>query len=238
MAQILENTMSNNNVYILTNINPETTNDLIAQLSLWVDKLQFRKPLASPYTKKKKITDSTIYVITSRQDQIYSPYEKMPDNRPVLNVYINSSGGKTSQMQSLLTLFNMASARGTIIKTYNLAHADSSASMIAVSGTRGYRYMSENAFNYIHFGRYTSDTSHTDEIETLMKDLKEFDNTSRNIYLNNTKLTTKELNKYYNSEGTGKLYAKECLEKELCDWIITNDGRFVNNITDLKSKKR
>ena len=55
MAQILENTMSNNNVYILTNINPETTNDLIAQLSLWVDKLQFRKPLASPYTKKRKL---------------------------------------------------------------------------------------------------------------------------------------------------------------------------------------
>ena len=236
MAEILENSMINNNVYILTNINPETTNGLVAQLSLWIDKLQFRKPLALPAPKNNKITNSTIYVIG--QNQIYSPYEKMPDNRPVLNVYINSSGGKTYQMQSLLTLFNMASARGTIIKTYNLAHADSSASMIAVSGTRGYRYMSENAFNYIHFGRYPSDTSHTDEIETLMKDLKEFDNTSRNIYLNNTKLTNKELNKYYNSEGTGKLYAKECLEKELCDWIITNDGRFVNNIADLKSKKR
>ena len=32
--------------------------------------------------------------------------------------------------------------------------------------------------------------------------------------------------------------AKQCLEKGLCDWIITNDGRFINDVKDLKTKQR
>jgi len=212
----LTNTMTNNNIYILTTINAETTNQLIGQLSAWVDKLSFKN-----YKQK-----------------IYSPYEKIPIDIPILNVYINSNGGKINIMQSLLTLFNMASAHGTIIKTYNLAHADSSASMIAVSGTHGYRYMAENAYNYIHFGSFSSTTSHTDEIKILTKGIKIFEKTTQTIYLNNTKLTQKELTKYYNTEGAGQLYAKECLTKGICDWIITNDGRFINNVSDLKSNQR
>ena len=98
--------------------------------------------------------------------------------------------------------------------------------------------MAENAYNYIHFGRYSADTTHTDEIDILTNDLKTFDKTTRYMYLNNTKLTNKELTKYYNTEGAGKLYADQCLQKGLCDWVITNDGRFVNNASELKSKQR
>ena len=41
MAKEIENTMVDNNVYLFTDINQQTTNDLIAKLSQWVDKLSF-----------------------------------------------------------------------------------------------------------------------------------------------------------------------------------------------------
>lgn len=240
MAKDLENTMVGNNVYILTVITNETTNGLLIQLTQWVDKLPLKNNLIVPQKPDEKdITDDTVYIIGKDNSyKSYTPYEAVPNNIPVLNVWINSGGGKISVMQSILTLFNMASAKGTIIKTYNIASASSSASMIAISGTPGYRYMAENAYNYIHFGRYSADTAHTDEIDILTNNLKIFDKTTRLMYLNNTKLTNKELTRYYNTEGAGRLYADQCLQKGLCDWVITNDGRFVNNVNELKSKQR
>ena len=240
MAKDLENTMVGNNVYILTEITNETTNGLLIQLTQWVDKLPLKNNLIVPQKPDEKdITDDTVYIIGKANSyKSYTPYEAVPNNIPVLNVWINSGGGKTNITKSVLSVFNMASAKGTIIKTYNLASASSSASMIAISGTPGYRYMAENAYNYIHFGRYSADTAHTDEIDILTNDLKTFDKTTRLMYLNNTKLTNKELTRYYNTEGAGRLYADQCLQKGLCDWVITNDGRFVNNVNELKSKQR
>ena len=218
MAKDLENTMLDNNIFILTDINQETTNDLIMRLTKWMNKLQ-------PYN--------------AVPDKIYTPYETIPDNIPVLNVYINSGGGKTFLMQSILNLFNLASARyGTIIRTYNIARACSSASLIAVSGTKGYRYMSENTFNAIHFGSLNSSVNHLDEIKLSQKYASNWCNQSMQIYLNNTKLSKPELTRYYKTEGLGTLYAPQCLEKGLCDWIITHDGRFVNNIADLKVNQK
>lgn len=240
MAKDLENTMVGNNVYILTEITNETTNGLLIQLTQWVDKLPLKNNLIVPQKPDEKdITDDTVYIIGKANSyKSYTPYEAVPNNIPVLNVWINSGGGKTNITKSVLSVFNMASAKGTIIKTYNLASASSSASMIAISGTPGYRYMAENAYNYIHFGRYSADAAHTDEIDILTNDLKIFDKTTRLMYLNNTKLTNKELTRYYNTEGAGRLYADQCLQKGLCDWVITNDGRFVNNVNELKSKQR
>ena len=123
----LVNTMDGNDVYILTTINDETTNELVAQLAKWVNTL---KP-------------------TGQSLKLYAPYAVIPNNHNVLNVYINSNGGKTLVLQSILTMFHIASAKGAIIKTYNLAHADSSASLLAISGTKGYRYMAEDAYNTV-----------------------------------------------------------------------------------------
>ena len=236
MAKEIENTMVDNNVYLFTDINQQTTNDLIAKLSQWVDKLSFAVKKAPEHPKEKDITDDTVYTI-GESYKIYTPYEPIPANTPVLNVYINSCGGSVAQTQPILTMFHIASARGAIIKTYNLFRANSSASMIAISGTHGYRYMAQDAYNMVHFGNISADANHTDEIEFATKHLKTFDARSRNIYLNNTSLTAKEISRYYNTEGAGKLSSEQCLAKELCDWIITNDGRFVNNVAELRDQK-
>jgi len=216
MAKEIENTMIDNNVYIFTDINATTTNETIAKLTQWVYALPL--PVMSNATTPNKI---------------YTPFEKIPENIPVLNVYINSNGGNVAQTQPILTMFHYASARGAIIRTYNLYRAGSCASVIAVSGTHGYRYMAENAYNFIHFGDISATANHTEEIEFAKKHLKRHDNLSRTIYLGNTKLTQKEIDKYYNTEGAGNLFAKQCLTKGLCDWIIMNDGRFVNKAREM-----
>lgn len=216
MAKDLENTMNGNNVYILTDINPETTNGLIMQLAQWVDRLEPKN-----YPGKK-----------------YTPYETIPEGTNVLNVWINSGGGNQSQMLSLLNMFNIASAKGTIIKTYNIGRANSSASMLAVSGTKGYRFMYQDADNLIHYGCSRNTMNHPNELESINKDLKKSINITRNIYLTKTNLTDKETSKFYNVEGAGRLNAVQCLKKGLCDWIITSDGRFVNNVAELKNKQR
>ena len=242
MAKDLENTMINNNVHILTEINAETTHGLIAQLTQWMDDLD--KKVGDLFYQEKQITPvagSSLRIINVQKatDKIYSPYETIPDHIPVLNVYINSGGGKAYWMQSLLSMFHMTTAlHGTIIRTYNIARACSCASMIAVSGTKGYRYMSEGAFNGIHFGSVKSEVNHSDEIELSKKRADDWKKSTMKIYMDNTKLTEKELKKYYNTEGSGTLYAKECLEKGICDWVSTYDKRFVNNVNDLIQKQR
>ena len=215
MAKDLENTMNGNNVYILTDITAETTNGLIMQLAQWVNGL---------CPKKCPV-------------KIYTPYETIPEGTNVLNVWINSGGGNQSQMLSLLSMFNIASAKGTIIKTYNIGRASSSASMIAVSGTKGYRFMYQDADNLIHYGCSRSSMNHPSELESINKDLKKSINITRNIYLTKTNLADEEISKFYNVEGTGKLNADQCLKKGLCDWIITNDGRFVKNIKEMKTRE-
>ena len=212
----LKNIMKNNNIWILTTINDETTSGLIQQLTEYINSI---KKVSLPH-------------------KIYAPYETIPSTTPVLNVYINSCGGKTLVLQSILSMFHQASAMGTIIKTYNIAHADSSASMIAVSGTKGYRYMAEDAYNIIHFGNINNSINHLNEIEFSNQYVKNWYTKAQNLYLRTTNLTKKELTKYYNVEQSGFLTAEQCLEKGICDWVITNDNRWVNCVSELKNKAR
>ena len=218
MANSLENTMVDNNVYLLTQINGETTNGLIMQLTRWVNAL----PVASKKSDYK----------------IYSPYEAIPNDMPILNVWINCGGGNSTQTLSILNMFHIASARGTIIKTYNIGRATSSASMIAVSGTHGYRYMGEDTFNMIHYGNSKYEIDHPGENEFNNINFKRHLQSMYDLYQINTRLTKKEIKKYFETECAGQLYADQCLNKGLCDWVITKDGKFVNDVSQLKSNQR
>jgi ATP-dependent protease ClpP protease subunit len=126
----------------------------------------------------------------------------------------------------------MIKAKGSIIRTYNMSYASSNAGIIAISGSKGYRYMGSHAYNLIHFGKFTSTSTSPYELEqshTNMKyDIREY----KDLYLKNTNLSEEEIDSYFNHEGSGKLYAKDCLAKGLCDYVITPRG-WTNNVEDL-----
>ena len=71
MAKDLENTMVDNNVYILTGIDAETTNGLIIQLTQWVNKIPFVKKGDLFYKEQKIIPakDSSVRIITAKEAQ-------------------------------------------------------------------------------------------------------------------------------------------------------------------------
>ena len=237
-----ENSMKSNNVYIFTNIYEETTNNLIKSLSEWVQTKSMPKPTEEKTNEQKsqnlKKQIPGTYVChrpqksgnTKQSDTIIMPYDKWPENKPLLNVYINSSGGQVYTLLALLSLIHMAKANGTIVRTFNLAWAASAASILTISGTKGYRYMAEDASNYIHFGRAGVIAERQDEIEYKMKTISEHSKLLQKQYLENTSVTQQELDRYFTTEGSGHLNAKECLEKKICDWIITNSGKYVNHL--------
>lgn len=220
----LENMMHENTLFICTSIDEDTTNKMTAKLIEWVNKLKATNP----------------EILAKNTATIISPYEIWPEDQPVLEVYLQTPGGSISVAQSILSLLKMARAKGAIIKTINLSNASSCGSLLAVSGTRGYRYMAEDAYNLIHYGSRGGSTERDGESKYLQQRMDRFTNMLKNIYLENTKLTLKEINKYFTCEGSGRLYAKTCLEKLVCDWVITNDGQYTNNpklLKDIKNLK-
>ena len=205
-----KNVIYDHDVYIRTVLNPETTADIITGLT--------------------KLEQKTNINNAHQSTKIYKPTEIIPDE--VLNVYISSNGGEDSSMFAILHLFDMLKAKGTIIRTYNLSVAASCAGIIAIYGTPGYRYMASHAYNLIHFGRYNEKMERQSEIEIAYKNVKDCNIEFKNLYLATTNLTKKEINKYFEKEGSGRLGAKDCLVKGLCDWVITPHG-WTNNIKDL-----
>lgn len=206
-----KNVIIDRNIYIRTNLNPETTADVIIGLTKIEQNTQINKNTVTP-------------------EKIYEPTKSL--HSEVVNVYISSNGGEDSSMFAILHLFDMLKAKGTIIRTYNLSLAASCAGVIAISGTPGYRYMASHAYNLIHFGRYTGTMQRDSEIEISYKDIKDCNEEFKNLYSTYTNLSKKEINKYFEKEGSGKLGAKDCLAKGLCDWVITPRG-WTNNVQDL-----
>ena len=52
-----------------------------------------------------------------------------------------------------------------MIRTNNIGVAASAASMLAIQGTPGYRIMSENAYNMIHYGQTTVTANRENELD-------------------------------------------------------------------------
>ena len=155
------------------------------------------------------------------------PYD-LPKNNPIaLDIFVNSGGGGFEVLGQISSLLGLAKNKGIIIRTFIPAYAGSSASMLAIQGTPGYRIMGEYAQHFVHFGSTTNKVSLESEINKAYVDMKKHAEYSESIYLSNTnisKSTLKELRK----DEYGYLTAQECLKFGFCDWILTNDGRFIS----------
>ena len=199
------------NVQIFTEMTMETCAEMIGNLNQIIAQLP-QQPVFDTSTK------------------IESPYDISPDTF-VFDVAIDSSGGDRVAYKAIASMFALAKSRGAIIRTNNIGRASSAASMLAIQGTLGYRLMSQNAYNFIHYGTARTTTVRANEVDIVQKNEK-MDNTETvKVYKLYTKLTDKELKKFFAIEGTGQLFADTCLAKNLCDWILTSDGRFIGRNT-------
>ena len=97
------------------------------------------------------IDDSTTELVTSG---ILEATEELADYKEgVIRLFIDSPGGFVSSLMGLLYALDLAKRRGIIVETHVLGDACSAASILAASGTKGHRYISEFGTHLVHWGR-------------------------------------------------------------------------------------
>lgn len=192
-----------NKIFILDDFSSRTSNELIGNLSDLVSNIPTEPVLQADY----KIT---------------TPYDQTIKN-PVIDVYINSAGGDGKILDSIVTLLSIAKSKGAIIRTTVLGHASSCGSLLAITGTPGFRIMFSQAYHFVHFGRHLTSIEKESEINMAASRIKKQTNMKKNMYLQHTALTQKMLNKLQSNEE-GFLDADECLKYKLCDWVINDFG--------------
>lgn len=203
MAQKEDNYVSGTSVFILDDFRSTTSNEMIGALSDLVMKLEPR--------------DEYKYNITLK-----SPYNIDTSKYNVIDVFINSNGGDITILNSILTLLGIAKSKGAIIRTTVCGKAYSCGSVLAITGTPGFRIMYANAYHLVHFGSQTRTARQESEIESVTNNMKENHANWNNLYLNNTKISQKELKKLMSKDSF--VTANEALKHSFCDWIINEQG--------------
>jgi len=201
------NYVRDNTIFLYDYLNRETTAEMIGDLARMVNNVQPSQTKA----------DEAI---------IQSPYN-ISNQTPIIDVFINSPGGNIHMMNSIMTFLNIARSRGAIIRTTITGSAASCASMIAIQGTPEYRIMYNDAYHIVHYGNSSIEVSANGEIDLAAKNEKRYRQRQIDKYKNFTKLTTKEINECMKTEHH-VFSAKECLDKNMCDWILTDNGLFVS----------
>lgn len=135
----------------------------------------------------------------------------------LMEIFINSPGGEFTCCTAILNAMEIANKNKISVHTYVVGEAASSASLIAVSGNR--RFIHRHANHFIHFGSYPSVVTKSSEISKLNKELKQFNNMCKSIYLKNTNIGEEMLDKLREDEF-GYLNAEQCKRYKFVDEII------------------
>lgn len=204
-----------NKIFILTTLEDATTNDALGEISDMIDKLPWKPVFTQTPLWRKSL------------QKLESPYNLTSEYPPVIDIYINSLGGDCDILLSISSLLTLARSKGAIIRTSVIGTAGSCASMLAVQGTPNFRIMYDNTYHFLHFGTTNMIVERNQEIRYVAHNTTQHHKKLNDIYLRNTKLNQKDLNKYYAIEGSGSLYANECLRKGICDWVVSPDGTFI-----------
>ena len=204
MANTTNNYILDKQVFILGGFDPQETNQMIGELAKMVQSLP-------------------TYPIYSTKHEQTSPYDTKDIINPIIDIYINSNGGDASILHSISALLSIARSRGAIIRTTVLCNAASCGSLLAVQGTPGFRIMNEYATHMIHFGASRVRVEKEDEIKLATKYMQQTHKRMEDIYLKHTGLTQAQLKKIMKNEH-GHLFPDECLQHNICDWVIDTFG--------------
>ncbi len=210
MAEKL-NFMKNNKVFLLSNLYTDNTTELIADLTEFVD------------TLPRHNTDA------AHNYKLVDPYNISGPKCPrVLDFTINSEGGHTTAYMALAHLISRAKSQGAIVRTTVAGNASSSASMLAIQGTPGFRVMYYSARHMIHWGSYPFTFHKASEVENMSKVIPDFKSAIHSIYLKCTDIPQAKLKKLMLDESS-YISAPDCLKMNICDWIMMPDGTFIGH---------
>lgn len=139
--------------------------------------------------------------------------------RRAITININSRGGELSVLFSILSCLDEAKKYGAIITTNVLGDASSAASLLACCGTKGYRFVNPYGAHLVHHLRAANYVSTAGEIENNHKACKYYSDMMKKLYLDNTKISSKEYDKMTASDGY-IVGAKEAIKLGMADKII------------------
>lgn len=152
-------------------------------------------------------------------DKILAGSANLAPNLKRLTFNINSVGGEVPQLSALLTTIDFARQNGFQIATYVLGQACSCASMLAMYGDKGLRFIGRTSSHLVHHFSHGCVISTREEIERTYANHKGMDEIIKQLYLSNTKLSSKQYDEFVSCDWK-TLYAKDCVKYGLADHII------------------
>ena len=146
--------------------------------------------------------------------KIVNAQKKMRDG--AVDFYINSPGGRCSELFSLLSMVALAKSYGVKVRTFNMGMAYSCASMLSVVGDE--RKMLRYARNLMHLGTTHSMSSTFTQVKRNQKRQKEHFDNIVSLYREHTKLAERQILEMMNDDCCF-LGAAECLKYGLVDKV-------------------
>ena len=133
-------------------------------------------------------------------------------------IVINSPGGYTNELLSLLYYIDEMKKNDIKVITKNVGEACSCGAMLACYGDE--RYMGSRSTFMLHYGQYpTSPFTNFEEIDRQAKSARDDFEMTLDLYSKHSNLSKKELRKLLQSDHL-RLDAKTCLEYGFVDYII------------------
>lgn len=96
--------------------------------------------------------DMTDYFVIPFYRAIKEQAEKAHREQAYIDMYVNSYGGETHLAFHLVSMMELAKAKGVIVRTIVTDTAMSSGSIVSVAGTPGHRYVAKDASLLVHYG--------------------------------------------------------------------------------------
>ena len=162
--------------------------------------------------------------------------QKSKERDAFIQIFINSNGGYAHELYNLLSLIELAHARGIGIVTIVMGRAFSCGSMLAIHGD--HRVMYKYARHIIHLGQQGSTVTTEKQIEREHQSMIRHFSNIREMYKKLTKLPAKELEEAL-TDDSYSLSAEDCLRYGICDEILGyTDEQMDKIIEDSKKEEK
>lgn len=161
--------------------------------------------------------------------------DKSKERDAFITIYINSNGGYVHELYNLLSLIELAHARGIGIVTVVMGRAFSCGSMLAIHGD--HRVMYKYARHIIHLGQQGSTVSTEKQIEREHQSMMRHFSNIREMYKKLTKLPAKELEEAL-TDDSYSLSAEDCLRYGICDEILGYTEEEMDKILEKKKEEK